>query len=100
MPPRKKAKRAHSVTSQAEMTQSSANTPGSTDSAGKPDVEYDLLTDPWTDEQETALLKAVIKWKPVGVFWPSAHSRDWDGLKLIQFQAYTNIFACSQSPNT
>ncbi|KAJ5578254.1 uncharacterized protein N7459_007218 [Penicillium hispanicum] len=67
MPPRKKTKRAHSTTPQADTTQSSANTPGSTDSAGKPHVEYDLLTDPWTDEQETALLKAIIKWKPVGV---------------------------------
>ena len=67
MPPRKKVKRAHSITPQADTTQSSANTPGSLESTGKPDVEYDLLTDPWTDEQETALLKAIIKWKPVGV---------------------------------
>jgi MRG-binding protein len=69
MPPRKKAKRAHSATPQEEAAaQSSANTPGS-DSAGKPEPEYDFLTDPWTDEQETALLKAIIKWKPVGEIW-------------------------------
>ncbi|KAJ5729056.1 uncharacterized protein N7483_003564 [Penicillium malachiteum] len=41
--------------------------PGSTDSNGKPEADYDILSDPWTDEQETALLKAIIKWKPVGV---------------------------------
>ncbi|KAJ5987270.1 hypothetical protein N7451_011635 [Penicillium sp. IBT 35674x] len=67
MPPRKKTKRAHSTTPQAETAQSSADTPGSTDSVEKPEADYDMLTDPWTDEQETALLKAIIKWKPVGV---------------------------------
>ncbi|OQE23612.1 hypothetical protein PENSTE_c008G01658 [Penicillium steckii] len=69
MPPRKKAKRAHSNSPPEDNApQSSANTPGSSDSAVKPDEpEYDLISDPWTDEQETALLKAIIKWKPVGV---------------------------------
>ncbi|KAJ5147223.1 hypothetical protein N7526_000575 [Penicillium atrosanguineum] len=68
MPPRKKAKRAHSATPQDEAAaQSSANTPGSSESAGKPELEHDFLSDPWTDEQETALLKAIIKWKPVGL---------------------------------
>lgn len=69
MPPRKKTKRAHSTTPpQTDAAQSSADTPGSSDSAGKPEGDYDLLSDPWTDEQETALLKAIIKWKPVGQF--------------------------------
>ena len=68
MPPKKKTKRAHSPTPQDDtMVESSANTP-STDSADKSDTDYDLITDPWTDEQETALLKAIIKWKPVGKF--------------------------------
>ncbi|KAJ5806595.1 uncharacterized protein N7503_004197 [Penicillium pulvis] len=69
MPPRKKTKRAHSTTPQAETAQSSADTPGSTDSVEKSEADYDMLTDPWTDEQETALLKAIIKWKPVGECW-------------------------------
>ncbi|KAJ6145739.1 hypothetical protein N7470_009634 [Penicillium chermesinum] len=65
MGPRKKAKRTHSSTPQAEAAQSAANTPGSSASVEK--EEYDHLNDPWTDEQETALLKAIIKWKPVGM---------------------------------
>lgn len=68
MPPRKKAKRGHSTSPPEDNApQSSANTPGSSDSAVKPDEpKYDIISDPWTDEQETALLKAIIKWKPVG----------------------------------
>ncbi|KAJ6116800.1 hypothetical protein N7512_006525 [Penicillium capsulatum] len=67
MPTRKKAKRAHSTTPQDDAAQSSTNTPGSSDGVAKPEDSYDPITDPWTDEQETALLKAIIRWKPVGV---------------------------------
>ena len=66
MPPRKKQKAAEA--SEAENGHASPNTPAPRDSASKPDTDYDLVADRWTDEQETALLKAIIKWKPVGSF--------------------------------
>ncbi|KAL2824917.1 chromatin modification-related protein EAF7-domain-containing protein [Aspergillus cavernicola] len=62
MPPRKKPK----LTAQAENAQSPANTPAG-DGAAHRTPSYDLVADPWTDEQETALLKGIIKWKPVGM---------------------------------
>lgn len=64
MPPRKKAKVSPS---QPESQTTSANTPASNEGV-KPPAAYDPVADPWTDEQETALLKGVIKWKPVGWF--------------------------------
>ncbi|BCR86403.1 uncharacterized protein ACHE_30390A [Aspergillus chevalieri] len=63
MPPKKKPKLAEA--SETENGQSSA-TPASGESA-KLETDYDIVADPWTDEQETALLKAIIKWKPVGM---------------------------------
>lgn len=73
MPPRKRAKRTHSSTPQEDTTaQWSADIPSFIDSDPKFEAEYDLLTDPWTDEQETALLKAIIKFKPVGESPPLA----------------------------
>ncbi|BCS26071.1 uncharacterized protein APUU_50782S [Aspergillus puulaauensis] len=61
MPPRKKPK----LNTQAENPHSPANTPAEGAAQGTP--SYDLVADPWTDEQETALLKGIIKWKPVGM---------------------------------
>lgn len=96
MAPRKRTKRAHSPTPQDDTpAQSSADTPSS-DSAGKPDTDYDLISDPWTDEQETALLKAIIKWKPVGLFNCSGYEWTTAANHLIP-QAYTNTFECSRS---
>lgn len=60
MPPRKKSK----LNNHGENAPSFADT--STEVAAQRTPSYDLVTDPWTDEQETALLKGVVKWKPVG----------------------------------
>lgn len=62
MPPRKKAKISPV---QAERQTTPSNTPPPNEDV-KPGANYDPVTDPWTDEQETALLKGIIKWKPVG----------------------------------
>lgn len=70
MPPKKKPKisssRGPSTPSAADSAPPSADTPGNIEGAKRPDVDYDLLSDPWTDEQETSLLKGIIRWKPVG----------------------------------
>lgn len=63
MPPKKKPKLVEAP--ETENGQPSATTPASGESV-KPETDYDIVADPWTDEQETALLKAIIKWKPVG----------------------------------
>ncbi|KAJ9285006.1 hypothetical protein DTO027B5_8508 [Paecilomyces variotii] len=69
MPPKKKPKissRGPSTPSQGDSAPPSADTPSNT-GAKRPDADYDLVSDPWTDEQETSLLKGVIRWKPVGM---------------------------------
>lgn len=60
MPPKKKVRRAAS--SPADHGEDPP-TPADVDSG-----RDDLLIDPWTDEQETLLLKSIVRWKPVGLF--------------------------------
>jgi hypothetical protein len=65
MPPRKKAKGSIQEIS----------TPGADEDVMAIDTPvaeplkptYDILKDPWTDEQETSLFKGIIKWKPAGL---------------------------------
>jgi MRG-binding protein len=67
MPPRKKAKgsvRAPS-TPAPDADAMDVDAP-SVEESQKP--SYDILKDPWTDEQETSLFKGIIKWKPAGTF--------------------------------
>jgi MRG-binding protein len=65
MPPRKKAKGITQAVSTPAVDEDSMVT-------DTPQVEepqkpaYDILKDPWTDEQETSLFKGIIKWKPAG----------------------------------
>ncbi|PGH32647.1 MRG-binding protein [[Emmonsia] crescens] len=70
MPPRKKLRLSSqgASTPQAENLQHTPTTPAQPDGASKPEAESDsIVTDPWTEEQETSLLKGIIRWKPVGM---------------------------------
>lgn len=71
MPPKKKLKLLSqgASTPHAENPQLTHPTPVSAqaDTPSKLGIEHDpIVADPWTDEQETSLLKGIIKWKPVG----------------------------------
>lgn len=67
MPPKKKAKAAAAAsTPTADEDPMVIDTPQPhTEEPQKP-AAYDILKDPWTDEQETSLFKGIIKWKPAG----------------------------------
>lgn len=78
MPPRKRAKRGVSTPAGDEDAMDvDAPTPDVEESNAPSTPAYDILKDPWTDEQETALFKGIIKWKPNGndvLSWSSATS--------------------------
>ena len=61
MPPKKRAR----LHSQQETTPSVDLSTDQKDAAGD---NGELAPDPWTDEQEIALFKGMMKWKPVGSF--------------------------------
>lgn len=67
MPPRKKAKRGVSTPAgDDDGMDIDAPTPDVEEQSEAPAPAYDILKDPWTDEQETALFKGIIRWKPNG----------------------------------
>jgi len=65
MPPKKKAKPAPVTATDHDAM--SIDTPTPKVVAESSLTKYDILKDPWTDEQETSLFKGVMKWKPNGM---------------------------------
>jgi MRG-binding protein len=63
MPPRKRA-RVSQAASPTPTSQPKTPTPAQS-SPSKADDQ--LLTDPWTDEEEIGLFKGLMKWKPTGM---------------------------------
>ncbi|EUC46323.1 hypothetical protein COCMIDRAFT_4599 [Bipolaris oryzae ATCC 44560] len=61
MPPRKKAK------ASAASTPLGDTQPKTPQDSGAVQAQDEILSDPWADEQETQLLKSMMKWKPTGL---------------------------------
>jgi hypothetical protein len=88
MPPKKKTKTAAAAstpTADEDAMVIATPQPQKAEQPQKP--AYDILKDPWTDEQETSLFKGIIKWKPAGEFTGS----HYHGTALTTFKACTNI---------
>lgn len=72
MPPRKKARvSSHPPSSVSVDTPGKESTPKA--SSNNDEMQIDTDADLWTDEQEIALFKGVIKLKPVGPFPAQSH---------------------------
>jgi MRG-binding protein len=65
MPPKKKTKVSASTNEDSKSIGSPA--PPVVVPKEPPKPAYDILKDPWTDEQETSLFKGIIRWKPNGM---------------------------------
>ncbi len=68
MPPKKKPRRASQGLSTPSIADPTETLQASASKADSQAPKHDVVADPWTDEEETALLKGIIRWKPVGVF--------------------------------
>lgn len=66
MPPRKKLKVSSQAPSTPSQTDNAPSVPPSQQVSREATEPDSLVTDPWTDDQETSLLKGIIRWKPVG----------------------------------
>jgi MRG-binding protein len=89
MPPRKKTKGSTRATSTPVEPEEDAMAIDTPQVEAPPNPSYDMLKDPWTDEQETSLFKGVIKWKPAGQFKNNFKKI----LNANHSQACTNTFA-------
>ena len=79
MPPKKKLRqpsRAASTPPANAVEQAEKETPAPT----KANLAVEnIITDAWTDEQETSLFKSMIRWKPVGPFFKCNRSHQIHG---------------------
>lgn len=64
MPPKKRGRNVRAASTPSREDATIVETPEVVESSEIP--ENDPLKDLWTDEQETSLLKGIIKWKPAG----------------------------------